>query len=124
MGALLVNLGRESGSHDAPLLFSVSYTSQASPAGIATTLRDPPVVDSVSLAGHGKGLLISRAGTGDVRAGHELEGHPAGAGRPLAIDQSVGLVFGASHGTIWVRDNYVTIGWFKRRLPRSAAVGG
>ena len=43
MGALLVNLGRESGSHDAPLLFSVSHTSQGSPAGIATTLRDPPV---------------------------------------------------------------------------------
>ena len=42
MGALRVNLGRESGSHDAPLLFSVSYTSQGSPAGIATTLRDPP----------------------------------------------------------------------------------
>lgn len=42
MGALLVNLGRESGSHDAPLLFSVSHTGQASPAGIATTLRDPP----------------------------------------------------------------------------------
>lgn len=42
MGALLVNLGRESGSHDAPLLFSVSHTSQGSPAGIATTLRDPP----------------------------------------------------------------------------------
>ena len=45
MGALLVNLGRESGSHDAPLLFSVSYTSQGSPAGIATTLRDPPPID-------------------------------------------------------------------------------
>lgn len=37
-----MNLGRESGVPRCPLLFSVSYTSQASPAGIATTLRDPP----------------------------------------------------------------------------------
>ena len=29
-----------------PLLFSGSYTSQASPAGIATTLRDPPLKPS------------------------------------------------------------------------------